>query len=56
MKKRLPKSLRKYIRKEKARIRQQVFGFKKQKELIDSFYKEIFDKYKGRQEKNKHKH
>ncbi|MCD6270330.1 hypothetical protein J7J23_00945 [bacterium] len=44
MKKRLPKSLRKHIRKEKARIRQQVFGFKKQKELIDSLYRSFYNK------------
>lgn len=44
MKKRLPKSVRKFIRKEKARIRREVLDFKKQEELIkqlqDKFLKE----------------
>jgi len=39
--KKMPKSLRKYIRQEKARIRRQVFDFKKQKELIDQLYKKF---------------
>ena len=37
----MPKSLRKYIRKEKARIRREFFDFKKQKELIDELYKKF---------------
>lgn len=37
-KKKLSKSIRKFIRKEKARIRREVFGLKKQKELIDELY------------------
>jgi len=36
--KRLPKSLRKFIRKEKARIRRQVLDLKKQEELITNLY------------------
>jgi hypothetical protein len=34
----LPKSIRKYIRKEKARIRREVLDIKKQKELIEKLY------------------
>jgi hypothetical protein len=41
MKKKLPKSLRKYIRKEKARIRRQIFDFKEQEKLIDDLYKKL---------------
>lgn len=37
-KKRLPKSLRKYIRKEKARIRVMNLGLDKEKELINQLY------------------
>ena len=36
--KRLPRSLRKYIRKEKARIRREVLDLEKQKELIGQLY------------------
>ena len=39
--KRLPKCLRKYIRKEKARIRREVFGAKEQEKLIQELYKNI---------------
>jgi hypothetical protein len=39
MKKKMPKSVRKYIRKEKARIRREVLDTKDQKELIDKLYK-----------------
>jgi hypothetical protein len=38
-KKRLPKSLRKFIRKEKARIRKEVSDPIEQKRLIDNLYK-----------------
>ena len=41
-KRKLPKSLRKYIRKEKARIRREVLDFKKQEELINELYKRFF--------------
>lgn len=41
MKKRMSKSLRKYIRKEKARIRRQSLDSKQEKELIDKLYKNI---------------
>jgi hypothetical protein len=43
-KKRLSKSIRKYIRKEKARIRQEVLDVKEQKKLINELYKNVFDK------------
>jgi len=38
----LPKSLRKYIRKEKARIRREVLDFKEQEKLISELYKKFF--------------
>lgn len=37
-KRKLPKSIRKYIRKEKARIRREVFDIKEQKRLIKELY------------------
>jgi len=37
-KKRLPKSIRKFIRREKARIRREVLDVKKQEELIRQLY------------------
>lgn len=40
-KKRLPKSLRKFIRQEKARIRREVLDLNEQKRLIDELYKNI---------------
>jgi len=40
-KKRMPKSLRKFIRKEKARIRSQVLDIKEQEKLISEIYQEI---------------
>ena len=42
MNKKLPRSLRKYIRREKARIRREVLDFKKQEELINELYKRFF--------------
>ena len=41
MSKRLPKSIRKYIRKEKARIRREVFDLKEQEKLINQLYERI---------------
>jgi len=38
MKKKIPKSSRKFIRKEKARIRREVLDVKKQEELINKLY------------------
>jgi len=41
MSKSLPKSIRKFIRKEKSRIRREFFDFKKQEQLISELYKRI---------------
>ncbi|MDD2732019.1 MAG: hypothetical protein PHI53_02370 [Candidatus Pacebacteria bacterium] len=41
MKKKIPNSLRKYIRKEKARIRREVLDIKEQKELINNLYDKL---------------
>jgi len=41
-KKKLPKSLRKYIRKEKARIRREVLDLKEQERLIQELYQKYF--------------
>ncbi len=43
--KKLPKSIRKYIRKEKARIRRQIFDIKEQEKQIRQLY-EKFSKQK----------
>ncbi len=39
--KRLPRSLRKFIRREKARIRQEVLDLKKQERLINELYQKF---------------
>lgn len=39
--KRLPKSFRKYIRQEKARIRREIFDVEEQEKLIKQLYKNI---------------
>ncbi len=44
-KKRLPKSIRKFLRREKARIRSRVLDLKKQKELIDELYAKFLGSY-----------
>ena len=44
MKKKLSKSVRKYIRKEKARIRREVFDLEEQKKLIN----QLCQKFKSR--------
>ena len=38
----MPKSIRKFIRKEKARIRREVLDLKEQENLINQLYKKIF--------------
>jgi len=43
-KKRLPKSIRKFIRREKARIRREVLDLKEQDGLIDELYQKFFGK------------
>jgi len=40
----LPKSVRKYIRREKARIRREVWNFSKREKLISELYQKIFEK------------
>jgi len=40
-KKRMPNSVRKFIRKEKARIRREVLDLKKQEELISELYQKF---------------
>jgi len=40
-KKRMPKSFRKFIRKEKARIRREVLDIKEQEKLIDKLYEKV---------------
>ena len=50
MKRKLPKSLRKYIRKEKARIRREVLDIKEQERLIQELYQEFFEKLKAKNE------
>lgn len=40
-KKKLPRSIRKHIRKEKARIRREVLGLKKQEEEISRLYQKF---------------
>jgi len=47
--KKLPKSLRKYIRREKARIRRQFFDSRKQEEKI----KELYNRLLRNKNKNK---
>jgi len=37
----LPKSIRKYLRKEKARIRREVFDIKEQNKKIEELYKTL---------------
>jgi len=41
VKKKLPKSVRKHIRREKARIRRETSDFNKQKELIEQLYQKF---------------
>jgi hypothetical protein len=41
MKKKLPKSVRKFIRKEKARIRREVLDIKEQEKLINGLYEKF---------------
>ncbi|OHA64379.1 MAG: hypothetical protein A2842_00635 [Candidatus Wildermuthbacteria bacterium RIFCSPHIGHO2_01_FULL_48_25] len=45
----LPKSLRKHVRLEKARIRREVFDFKKQEELIAEMRKEVLESREKKQ-------
>jgi len=45
-KRRLPKSVRKFIRREKARIRREVLDLKEQEKQIQEFYQKIFEESK----------
>ncbi len=45
-KKRMPKSIRKFIRREKARIRREVLDIKEQEKLIFQLYQRIFEELK----------
>ena len=49
MKRRLPKSLRKHIRQEKARIRREVLDIREQEKLIQELYQKFFEKLKLKQ-------
>jgi len=41
MRKKLSKGIRKYIRKEKARLRREVFDIEEQKKLIQELYQKL---------------
>jgi outer membrane lipopolysaccharide assembly protein LptE/RlpB len=45
MKKKLPKSLRKFIRREKARIRREVLDLKEQEVLIQKLYQKVANQF-----------
>jgi hypothetical protein len=51
--KRLPRSVRKYIRKEKARIRREVLDITKRERLIEQLYQKILEKYKIKKDEDK---
>ncbi len=46
VKKKLPKSLRKFIRREKARIRRDVLDVKEQEKQIQEIYQKFFNQLK----------
>lgn len=46
-KKKLPRSIRKYIRKEKARIRREILDLKEQEKLINELYQKFCKKYEN---------
>lgn len=53
MKKKLPKSVRKYIRREKARIRREVLDLNEQEKLINQLYERFLNKPQKPQINNK---
>ena len=53
--KKLPKSIRKYIRKEKARIRREILDFKEQKRLIEELYKQFVPSQQTKEERKRRK-
>ena len=54
-KKKLPNSIKRYIRKEKARIRKGVLGLKEQGELINNVYSNVLNNQKRKAEEVKTK-
>ncbi len=48
---RLPKSVKKFIRKEKARIRREILNLEEQQKLIDQLYKRFLGEGAEREEK-----
>lgn len=46
-KKRLPKSLKKFIRKEKARIRREISDIEEQKKLINELYQKFLKQHEN---------
>lgn len=48
VKRKLPSSIRKYVRREKARIRREVLDLKKQEELIRELYQKILKQYENK--------
>jgi hypothetical protein len=48
MKVKLPKSIRKYIRKEKARIRREILDLKEQERLISQLYEKFLKKHENK--------
>ena len=53
MEKRLPKSIRKYIRREKARIRREVLDLKEQEEMIGKLHNRFNPNKENKQHENK---
>jgi hypothetical protein len=51
--KRLPRSVRKYIRREKARIRREVLDITQRERLIEQLYQKILEKYKIKKDEDK---
>jgi len=50
VRKRLPKSIRKFIRLEKARIRRETLSIKKQEELINELYQKLLKQNDGKRD------
>ncbi len=44
----MPRSIRKFIRLEKARIRREVLDIKKQEELINELYQKILEQHENK--------
>ncbi|OGZ65077.1 MAG: hypothetical protein A2812_00735 [Candidatus Staskawiczbacteria bacterium RIFCSPHIGHO2_01_FULL_36_16] len=53
MSKKMPQSTKKFIRREKVRIRRQFLDSKKQKEMIDKLYSDILNKPEAKKEEPK---